>query len=162
VDKKERFTAAIKENEGFIFKIASIYTSNVEDRNDLLQEIFYQLWKSFDGFKQRSSISTWIYRVALNVSIYQLKLSKKKIATIPLDEQVLNTEMVNQENEDDWKLFRQQIDDLNLVDKAIVMLYLDNKSHEEIAAIIGITKTNVGTKLQRIKEKLKSQISKKI
>ncbi len=161
MDKKERFTAAIKENEGFIFKIASVYTNNAEDRNDLMQEIFYQLWKSFDSFKQQSSLSTWIYRVALNVSIYQLKLSKKKITTIPLDEQMLNTEMINPENEDNWKLFKQQIDDLNLVDKAIVMLYLDTKSHEEIATIIGISKTNVGTKLQRIKEKLKSQINKR-
>lgn len=78
MDKKERFIAAIKENEGFIYKIASVYTNNIEDKNDVVQDIFYQLWKSFDTFNQQSSLSTWIYRVALNVAIYQLKVFKKK------------------------------------------------------------------------------------
>ena len=161
MDKKELFTSAIKDNESFIYKIASVYTNTVEDRNDLVQEIIYQLWKSFDSFNQKSSLSTWMYRVALNVSLYQLKLSKKRISTIPIDEQVLNnSETDNSENDEAWKLFKQQIDNLNLLDKAIVMLYFDNKSYDEIAEIIGISKSNVGTKLLRIKEKLKSQINK--
>lgn len=161
MDKKELFTSAIKANESFIYKIASVYTNTVEDRNDLVQEIIYQLWKSFDSFNQKSSLSTWMYRVALNVSLYQLKLSKKRISTIPIDEQVLNnSETDNSENDEAWKLFKQQIDNLNLLDKAIVMLYFDNKSYDEIAEIIGISKSNVGTKLLRIKEKLKSQINK--
>ncbi|HUM51573.1 MAG TPA: sigma-70 family RNA polymerase sigma factor [Chitinophagales bacterium] len=161
MDKKELFISAIKDNESFIYKIASVYTNTIEDRNDLVQEIIYQLWKSFDSFNQKSSLSTWMYRVALNVSLYQLKLSKKRISTIPIDEQVLNNrETDNSENDEAWKLFKQQIDNLNLLDKAIVMLYFDNKSYDEIAEIIGISKSNVGTKLLRIKEKLKSQINK--
>lgn len=161
MDKKELFTSAIKDNESFIYKIASVYTNTVEDRNDLVQEIIYQLWKSFDSFNQQAALSTWMYRVALNVSLYQLKLSKKRISTIPIDEQVLNnSETDNSENDEAWKLFKQQIDNLNLLDKAIVMLYFDNKSYDEIAEIIGISKSNVGTKLLRIKEKLKSQINK--
>jgi RNA polymerase sigma factor (sigma-70 family) len=163
VDKKDIFISALKENEGFIYKIASVYTNNTEDRNDLVQEIIYQLWKSFDSFQQKSSLSTWIYRVALNVALYQLKLSKKKILTIPIDERFINSaETDNNENEEKWKIFKEQIDSLNLLDKGIVMLYLDNKSYDEIAEIIGISKSNVGTKILRIKEKLKSQITKNL
>ena len=163
MDKKERFIAAIKENENFIFKIASVYTNNRDDKNDLVQEIIYQLWKSFDSFNQQSSLNTWMYRVALNVAIFQLKVSKKSISTIAIDEQIINfQEKDDSENEERWKIFREQIDTLNLLDKGIVLLYLDNKSYEEIAAIVGITKTNVATKLSRIKEKLKTQIHKNL
>ncbi len=162
MDKKEIFISAIKENEGFIYKIANVYTNNTEDRNDLVQEIIYQLWKSFDNFRQKSTLSTWIYRVALNVALYQLKLSKKKILTVPIDEYITDRQEIdNSENDEEWKILKQQIDNLNLLDKGIVMLYLDNKSYDEIAEIIGISKSNVGTKLLRIKEKLKSQINKK-
>lgn len=163
MDKKENFIRTIKENEGFIFKIASFYTNSSDDKNDLVQEILFQLWKSFDTFNQKSNIGTWVYRVALNVALYQLKLSKKKVLTIPIDEQILNNQDIdNSENEENWKLFKQQIDNLNLLDKAIVMLYFENKSYEEIAEIIGISKSNVGTKLLRIKEKLKLQINKNL
>ena len=161
MDKKELFIAAIKENEGFIYKIASVYTNNTDDKNDLVQEIIYQLWKSFDSFNQQSTLNTWMYRVALNVAIFQLKVSKKSIPTIPIDEQVINYQDTDSsDNEERWKIFREQIDTLNLLDKGIVLLYLDNKSYEEIAAIVGITKTNVATKLSRIKEKLKIQVHK--
>jgi len=162
VDKEERFITAIKQHERFIYKLASAYTSTTEDKHDLVQEIIYQLWKSFESFSEKSALSTWMYRVALNVAIYQLKRSKKNIATVPIDEQALNYhEQGSQEAEEKWKLFRQQIEQLNLLDKGIVLLYLDNKSHDEIAEITGISKSNVGTKLSRIKEKLKQQINKK-
>ncbi len=161
MDKKNIFITAINENQGLIFKAASIYTNNNEDKNDLAQEIIYQLWKSFDTFQQKSSLSTWIYRVALNVAIYHLKTSKRKIKTEPLDKQFLNfQETNNNEIDEKWQMFKQHIDTLNLLDKGIVLLYLENKSHEEIGQIIGISTSNVGTKLSRIKEKLKQQILK--
>lgn len=163
MDKKEQFIIAIKENEGFIYKLASAYTNNTDDKHDLVQEIIYQLWKSFETFREQSKLSTWIYRVALNVAIYQLKKSRKNVVTVPIDEQVLNYhDNTGNENEEKWKVFRQHIENLNLLDKGIVMLYLDNKSYDEIAEIIGISKTNVGTKLSRIKEKLKQQINKNL
>ena len=163
MDKKDAFITAINENQGLIFKAASIYTNNNEDKNDLSQEIIYQLWKSFDTFQQKSSLSTWIYRVALNVAIYHLKTSKRKIKTEPLDKQFLNFhETNNNEIEEKWQLFKQHIDTLNLLDKGIVLLYLENKSLEEIGQIIGISTSNVGTKLSRIKEKLKQQILKQV
>lgn len=161
VDKQEDFMTAIKENEGFIYKIASIYTKTIEDRNDLIQEIFYQLWKSFGTFNQKSSLSTWMYRVALNVAIYHLKIAGRKILTMPLDEHIFDIYEINDsEIEEKWHTFKQLIDSLNLLDKGIVILYLENKSHEEIAQIIGISASNVGTKLSRIKDRLKQKFHK--
>lgn len=163
MEKNETFLAAIKDNEGLILKIASVYTNNAEDKNDLVQEIIYQIWKSFDSFNQKSSLSTWIYRVALNVAIYQLKISKRKASTVPLAEHILNyPDDDNSEVQHKWEIFRQKIEGLTLLDKAIVMLYLDDKNYEEIGEIIGISSSNVGTKLHRIKEKLKAQISKQV
>ena len=144
VDKKETFITAIKKYEGLIYKIASIYTNDVEDRNDVVQEIIYQLWKSFDTFNKKASLSTWMYRVAMNVAIYHLKITKRKVLTVPLDGQFLDFhETDNSAFEEKWQAFRKQLNKLNLLDKGIVMLYLENKSYEEIAEIIGISITNV-------------------
>ena len=163
MNNKEALLTAITEHQQLIFKVASIYTDNVEDRNDLTQEIFYQLWKSFGSFNHKSTITTWMYRVAMNVAIYHLKTSKRKIKSVSLDEYPADiSEADNTEIEEKWRLLRQYINKLNLLDKGIVLLYLENKSHQEIAQIIGISVSNVGTKLSRIKEKLKEQVSKQL
>lgn len=161
MEKKEIFVKAIKENEKLIYKVASFYTDCKDDRDDLIQEIIYSLWKSFETFKHNSSLSTWMYRVAMNVSIFHLKKNKKKVATIPIELENLNfAEIAVDDFEEKLKILQNHIKDLNLFDKGILMLYLESKSHEEIAEIVGITKTNVGTKLSRIKEKLRQQVSK--
>ena len=162
MDKKEALLSAINEQQGLIGKVASMYTNTVEDRNDLVQEIIYQLWKSVDSFDQRSALNTWMYRVAMNVAIYHLKVSKRKVRTVPLDTSLLNAgHIIDYEAEEKWMEFKQHINKLNLLDKGIVLLYLENKSYEEIGQVIGISASNVGTKLSRIREKLKQQISKK-
>jgi len=161
LEKKERFIQAIRSNEGLIYKVASLYTDEREDRNDLMQEIIYQLWKSFDSFGQKSALSTWMYRVAMNTAIYHLKKDKRKVSTVSLDEQPFDhPDVRNDELEEKWQTLRLHLNNLNLLDKGIVMLYLENKSHEEIAQITGISISNVGTRLSRIKEKLKQQIAK--
>jgi len=161
VDKKEIFINAIKNNEGILYKISSIYTNSIDDRNDLMQEIIYQLWKSFDSFNEEASFSTWMYRVSMNVAIYHLKITKRKILTVPLEEKFLDfPEQGNDGFEENLQLFKQLLDKLNLLDKGIIMLYLENKSHEEISEIVGISKSNVGTKISRIKIKLEKQITK--
>lgn len=162
MDKKEKFITDIKTNEGTIYKIASIYTDTIDDRNDLIQEIIYNLWKSFDSFNQKSSFNTWMYRVAMNVAIYNLKAAKRKIATVPIDGQYSDfNEDENSHFEEKVSILKQQLDNLNLLEKGIVMLYLENKSYQEIAEIIGLSESNVGTKIARIKEKLKKQIKNK-
>ena len=161
MEKKEIFIKSIQENERLIYKVASFYTNSKDDRDDLIQEIIYSLWKSFETFKQNSSLSTWMYRVALNVSIFHLKKDKKRVKTVPIDAEVSNfTESSFDCFEEKLLLLQQHIQYLNLLDKGILMLFLESKSHEEIAEIMGISKTNVGTRLSRIKEKLKQKISK--
>ncbi|MEJ7626864.1 MAG: sigma-70 family RNA polymerase sigma factor [Ferruginibacter sp.] len=155
---KDFFLAAVKSNEALLYKIASLYTNDKEDRNDLLQEIVYNLWKSFTSFNQNSSISTWMYRVAMNVAIYHLKKAKRKVVTVPINEQFHDVqEEMSGEFEERLQGFMQQVNHLNLLDKGIVLLYLENKSYKEIAQLTGLSETNIGTKLMRIKEKLKKQ-----
>ena len=155
---KDFFLAAIKSNEALLYKIASLYTNDKEDRNDLLQEIVYNLWKSIASFNQSSSISTWMYRVAMNVAIYHLKKAKRKVHTVPINDQFHDVqEEMSGEFEERLQVFMQQINHLNLLDKGIVLLYLENKSYKEIAQLTGLSETNIGTKLLRIKEKLRKQ-----
>lgn len=163
LEEKKLFIAAISSNEGLIIKIASLYTNTLDDKNDLVQEIIYQLWKSFDSFNKKSKLSTWMYRVALNVAIHQLKIAKRKPATVLIEEQTLDVpETGSCDSEERWSVFRKQIDGLNLLDKGIILLYLESKSYEEIAEIVGISVSNVGTKLSRIKDKLKKQTLKQL
>ncbi|MCX2483458.1 RNA polymerase sigma factor [Pedobacter sp. MR2016-24] len=160
MEKKDTFIKAIQENERLIFKVASFYTDSKDDRDDLVQDIIYNLWKSFDTFQQRSSFSTWMYRVAMNVAILHLKQRKRKVPAVPIDLGALNfAETGFDGNEEKLQVLRKLMNDLNLFDKGILMLYLEDKSHTEIAEIIGISKSNVGTKLSRIKQKLRQQVN---
>ncbi|MEJ7588348.1 MAG: RNA polymerase sigma factor [Ferruginibacter sp.] len=155
MEKKEIFIKSIQENERLIYKVASFYTNSRDDRDDLVQEIIYSLWKSFDRFKHNSSLSTWMYRIAMNVAIFHLKKNKKKVATIPIDLEVLNFKETNfYDFEEKLHILQRHIMDLNLLEKGILMLYLESKSYEEIAEIVGISKSNVGTKLSLINFKL--------
>lgn len=162
MDKKDRFTDVIKKNQGLIFKVATLYTNSLEDREDLYQEIVFQLWKSFDTFNEQSKLSTWMYRVAMNTAIYNLKSSKRKVNTIPIDFQTERfADVLDKTEEERIKVLYEQIQRLSLLEKGLILLYLEDKSHQEIASIIGITTSNVGTKIARIKERLKTQIIKK-
>lgn len=162
MDIRTRFTNVIKEHEGLIFKVTMLYTNGHQDRKDLYQEIVYQLWRSFGSFNEQSKLSTWMYRVALNTAIYYLKQAKKQINTTAIN---LETERfaddIDKTEEERIRLLYEHIQRLNILEKGIILLYLEGKSHEEIAEIVGITVSNVGTKISRIKEKLKSQITNK-
>ncbi|MBT8180872.1 MAG: sigma-70 family RNA polymerase sigma factor [Eudoraea sp.] len=159
--KEESFTRIIKENEGVIFKITTIYTQNEQDQKDLYQEIVYQLWKSFDTFRNESKISTWMYRVALNTAINQLNKRKKHSNTTGIDQVVLKqTENYDTEFENRLKIVYQHIHQLNILEKGLILLLLEGKKYQEISEITGLSETNVGTRISRIKQKLKSRILK--
>jgi RNA polymerase sigma-70 factor (ECF subfamily) len=162
MDIKAQFTQVIKEHKGLIFKVSALYTNNQEDRNDLYQEIVYQLWKSFGSFNQQSKLSTWMYRVALNTAIYHLNKAKRRVNTAPLD---LEGDSIADEydkvEEERMQLLYEQIQRLNLLERGIILLYLEGKPYEEIASIVGITPSNVGTRMSRIREKLRTQLTKK-
>ena len=162
MSKEELFTRTIKENEGVIFKISTIYTDYKEDQEDLYQEIVYQLWKAFDSFRNQSKISTWIYRVAMNTAITFLKKGKKSGYRASIDKVVLqHVEHYDTEFEERLKLMYSHIKMLNPIEKGLILLLLEGKKYEEIASITGFSPTNVGTRISRIKKKLKSQMTTK-
>ncbi len=155
------FLKTIKENEGIIFKLIRIYAEQYDDQKDLYQEIVYQLWKSFHTFQGNSKISTWIYKVALNTSLAHINLKNKHSKTISIQDIRFQIEEKNDvQSEDKITEMYQQIKQLNEIDRAIIFLFLEGKSYEEIALITGFTITNIGTRLNRIKLKLKNQIAK--
>lgn len=156
---KTAFVAIIKENEGILYKITRVYTDTTEDQKDLYQEIVYQLWKSFDSFKGNSKISTWMYRIALNTSIASLNKRKKKVQQVNLDFELLHViEEKDTIIEEQLNLLYKTIKQLNVIEKGLILLFLEGKSYEEIALITGFSNSNVGTRLSRIKKKLKTNI----
>ncbi len=159
---KEEFIKLIKRYEGIIFKITTIYTDSREDQQDLYQDIVYQLWKSFDNFRNESKISTWMYRVALNTALTRVKQKKRQWNTVAINELVLEqTEQYDAIFEERLRQLYTYIHQLNVMEKGLMLLLLEGKKYEEIAKITGLTPTNVGTRISRIKQKLTSEIRKK-
>ncbi|WP_378173773.1 RNA polymerase sigma factor [Aquimarina sp. SS2-1] len=162
MSKEEEFTRIIKDNEGVIFKITTVYTDRSEDQQDLYQEIVYQLWKAFDSFRGDAKVSTWMYRVALNTAITRLKKEKRSGNRVGIDQVILKqTENYNTEFEEKLKILYAHIKMLNDLEKGLILLLLEGKKYEDIALITGLTPSNVGTRISRIKQKLKTQIIKK-
>ena len=161
MQKESEFTQIVKEHEGVIYKITSIYTDTHEDRKDLYQEIVYQLWKAYDSYRGEAKISTWMYRVALNTAITRFKKEKKRGIQIPMDSLVKRkTEPYDEVFEERLQLVYSHIKRLNELEKGLMLLLLEGKKYEEIALITGLSPTNVGTRISRIKQKLKTQIIK--
>jgi len=162
MQKEAEFVRIIKENEGVIFKITTMYTDNLDDQKDLYQDVVYQLWKSFDSFRAESKISTWMYRIALNTALTRLKKKKRMGSPVSIDKVILEqTENYNPEFEEKLKLMYAHIKQLNVLEKGLMLLLLEGKKYEEISEITGLSPSNVGTRISRIKQKLKSQIIKK-
>ena len=158
--KEQDFTKMVRENEAIIFKITTMYTNNDQDQKDLYQDIVYQLWKSFESFRSESKLSTWMYRVAMNTAITRFKKSGKNDITVPIEKVVLRElDTDDEETEDRIKSLYKHINQLNLLEKGIMLLLLEGKKYEEISEITGLSLTNVGTKISRIKKKIKKQYS---
>jgi len=156
--QKEQFLDIFEKNIGIILKIARAYTKSVQDKEDLINDIALELWKSFERFHGESKISTWIYRVAINTSMNYKRKQKK--GTLFFLNDMSNNACINwlteQSDTSQYDILYQCIDELNELNKAIVLLYLDGNSHEEISIITGVSKTNVGTRISRIKEQIKN------
>ncbi|PZX51956.1 RNA polymerase sigma factor [Algoriphagus chordae] len=162
MSKEEAFVNLIHQNQGLIYKIATIYAKEKAEQDDLYQEIVYQTWKSFDHFKKASKPSTWLYRVGMNTAITHLNKSKKQLSMLPFDQVTIQfTESNDSEKEEKIQLLYTQIRKLNLLDRGIIFLFLEEKTYEEIAEISGISVSNVGTRMSRIRQKLKSEMNPK-
>jgi RNA polymerase sigma-70 factor (ECF subfamily) len=153
------FIGLLKEHQKIIYKVCNLYMQSHADKDDLFQEITLQAWKAYANFRGDSKFSTWLYRVALNTAITFYRKEKKNI--------VLNVETVPElsENiidhvEEKTKAMYLAIGELSKIDKAIVMLYLEDFTYTQISEIIGITPNNIAVKMNRIKIKLKEQTKK--
>lgn len=152
----------IKENQNLIYKICLSYCPEPESRKDLQQEILVQLWNSFPKFNGNSKVSTWLYRIALNTAIsFYRNDCKHKAQNSSIDASIISLTIQDDNAETDEKisLLYRFIEQLNEFDKALILLYLDGNKQKEIAEIMGITATNVATKINRIKKRLKQQLS---
>jgi RNA polymerase sigma-70 factor (ECF subfamily) len=160
-EQRQRFQETIEQHKGILFKVARTYCQNEDDRQDLMQEMMIQIWQSIHKYNDQFKISTWLYRISLNVAIsFYRKSSTRSKKYTELTEQLIETPVEDKsENERQLYLLEQFISQLKEIDKALMTLYLEDKSHTEIAEILGMSVSNVGTKIGRIKVKLKTQIS---
>ena len=154
--QEKAFLNLVEDNQGIVHKVCSMYTDDDEGHKDLFQEIMLQLWRSFPRFRQDAKVSTWMYKVALHTAITSLKRKKRK-------EEYLRNEMKNAPQpawettaaEDEHEQLYHALEKLKATEKALVMLYLEEKNYKEISEIIGISENNVGVRLNRIKKKLR-------
>jgi RNA polymerase sigma-70 factor (ECF subfamily) len=152
------FKSYVEEHMSIIMHLCRAYARNEESLKDLVQEVTLQLWRSHKSFQGNSQLSTWIYRVTLNVCLSHSKKLKRKVETVPLEWREDSPEESDPEKEQIEKLY-QGIRKLKESERAIILLYLEDKSYKEMSEILGITVSNVGVKVSRLKEKLKNIIN---
>lgn len=153
------FSGWLNEHKGVLFKVVRAYAASSMDADDLFQEIAVQVWRSIPSFRQQSAVSTWLYRIAINTALKWTRTASRHPQTEPIENVVL---LENKSFEDDrlaW--LYSAIADMNAIDRSITLLLLDGFSYKEMAAILGITESNIGVKINRIKKQLIVQ-SKKI
>lgn len=146
-----QFLEMIRQNEGIIYKVTSFYTDKDHPISDLYQEVVLNLWKAFPSFRGESKYSTWIYRIALNTCVSFYRRSKNNVTYVDISMDIPEI----QETDDQIQELYRLINRLGKIERALVLLYLDDKSYKEISEITGLSVTNVATKLSRIKDKLK-------
>jgi RNA polymerase sigma-70 factor (ECF subfamily) len=158
---KEEFLEILSNYQGILHKVSLVYFKNKPDREDNLQEIIFQLWKSFPGLKNHTSIGSWIYAVSINTSISRIKKVsrieyRETIPEMPDKSNVIDEMSMNES----FQILLAAIYNLDELDKSIMLLYLEEKSYDEIANIIGISKSNVGVRINRAKELLRQNLKK--
>lgn len=158
----QQFETLLDQHRRIVFKIANIYARGAEDRRDLAQEIATQLWRAFDSYdERRGKFSTWMYRIALNVAISHARRGARTGRIEPLEDRHLDEAVGDGAGELDDRLramhaFIAELDPLN---RALVVLYLEDRSHAEIAEVLGISAGNVATKLNRLRHKLRGALA---
>jgi len=151
---KEAFTEIFEKNKGIIHKVSMLYTNNKTDQEDLFQDICFQLCLSMDSYREEALFSTWLYRVAINTAISKVRKINNKAPADVFYENIHYATTSNNENDGQVQSLFKAIASLNKIEKALILLWLEEKSYDEIADIIGISKSNVSVKLVRIKRQL--------
>jgi len=155
---EKEFLSILEQYISIIVKIVNVYAYNTSDREDLMSDIVFELWKSYPKFRGDAKVSTWLYRVALNVSL-KTKRKRDNNKLLFVEELITfdHSDFANiSGDESTIGLLYKCIEELNPINKAIILLHLDDNSNEEIAEITGFSQTNVSTRLSRIREQLKS------
>jgi RNA polymerase sigma factor (sigma-70 family) len=160
MQREEVFTDLIREHQALLYKVTSIYTDNKEDQEDLFQEVVFQLWKYFDSFRNDAKITTWMYRVAMNTSITFIKKKKRRPDSVLVADVFINqSDTKDDVFEERLQMLYQQLTHLNTLEKGLIFLLLEGKSYKEIAQITGLSDSNVGTRISRVKKKLKTNMT---
>ena len=160
----ERFVQLLEQHKRILYKVASAYCADAEDRRDLAQEIVIQLWRAFPRYDDQFKFSTWMYRIGMNVAISFLRNERRRGRdTVALDEQVdlidfAAADRLMGKAGDDVRLLQRLVARLDEMSRALLVLYLEGYSHAEIAEILGISVTNTGTRINRIKERLRDDL----
>lgn len=153
-EKELEFNRIVKANKAAIFTVCYLFSKDQDEVNDLFQETLINLWRGFDGFQGKCDVKTWIWRVSLNTCLTFERKKKRRVDTLPLTMDInLFTDTDNDTRQ--VQMLYRRINKLGVLDRAIILLWLENMSYEEIGEIIGISTKNVSVKLVRIKEQLK-------
>ena len=154
-----QFTKMVKEYRKTIYTVCYFFSKDTEEVNDLYQEILINLWKGFPNYRGESSLKTWIWRVSLNTCSNQERKKKSRIQTVPLS---IDIDLYNDEDAGSRQIqmLYDRINRLDVFDRAIILLWLENMTYQDIADVVGISVSNITTRLFRIKEQLKSMSNK--
>ena len=156
---EKEFTELVKDYKQTIYTVCYFYSKDAEEVNDFFQEILINLWRGFPKFRGESNLKTWVYRVSLNTCTDEMRKKKRRVATIPLS---LDVDFYQDEGEKSKQIqqLHERINRLNVFDKAVILLWLENMSYSDIADVIGISVAAVTTRLHRIREQLKAMSNK--
>jgi RNA polymerase sigma-70 factor (ECF subfamily) len=154
---EQEFVAMIQQQESLLHKVCHVYAGDADGRKDLFQEIVLQAWRAYPTYRREAKVGTWLYRIALNTAISQIrKLNRSPIDPTTKPDFEL-ADLADDALKERYKMLDSLIGQLPPLEKALILLYLEDKKHHEIAEILGISISNVGTRLARIREKLKKQ-----
>ena len=154
---QDEFLLLINQHRAMLHKVCNVYCHSEQDRQDMFQEIIIQLWKAYPNFRGDSKFSTWLYRIALNTAISDLRKQQRRVKMIYTEEAPFNISADDKDSEKEEQLQQlyKAIAGLGEIEKAIVMLYLEDKSYDEMEEILGINQNNLRVKMNRVKEKLR-------
>ena len=152
---EKEFLSMIEEQKRTIYKVCYMYANDQDDLNDLFQETVLNLWRGFPKYRGDSTFNTWVYRIAMNTCITFLRRSNTRLQTVPMTTQIAGCLVTDEETEARLKELYTLINQLGKLERALILLWLEERNYQEMADILGISKVNVGVKLNRIREKLK-------
>lgn len=162
-DTRQAFGELLRRHRGIVFKVANTYARDGADRDDLAQEIAAQLWRAFPKYDPARPFSTWMYRIALNVGISFLRSDgQRRRHAVPLDEaahDLADDRAFDHEADEQLRMLHRFIATLEPLDRALLLLYLDERSTREMAEVLGISESNVTTKISRLKQRIRDHVA---